>query len=77
VWLGSELGIAQQPPTSVTPTLGVALFLYPEEVAMDEMARQIGETIRDALESWSRIARLCVLLAVAAAAVTCFYLFTH
>ena len=44
---------------------------------MDEMARQIGETVREALDSWSRIARLCVLLTVTAAAVTGFYLFTR
>ena len=57
---------------------GVAHFLYPNaEVAMEEMARQIGETVRQALDSWPRIARLCVLLTVTAAAVTCFYLFTR
>jgi hypothetical protein len=44
---------------------------------MEEMARQIGETVREALDSWSRMARLCVLLTVAAAAVTCFYLVTR
>jgi hypothetical protein len=33
---------------------------------MEEIARQIGETIREALASWSRIARLSVLLLVVA-----------
>lgn len=43
---------------------------------MEEVAREIGRTIRDILKDWSRTARACVLLAVAAAAWTCYHLLT-
>ena len=31
---------------------------------MKYLIKEIGQTIRDALESWPRTARLCVLIAV-------------
>jgi hypothetical protein len=31
---------------------------------MKYLIKEAGQTIRDALESWSRTARLCVLIAV-------------
>ena len=44
---------------------------------MDELLKQIGETIREASGDWSRTARLCVLLAVAAACWTCYQMFSQ
>ena len=43
---------------------------------MRDIAREVGRTIREALQDWSRTARLCVLLAVAAGAWTCYHLLT-
>lgn len=41
---------------------------------MDELLKQLGETIREASGDWTRTARLCVLLAVAAACWICYHL---
>jgi hypothetical protein len=42
---------------------------------MNEIVREIGRTVREAIHSWPETARLCVLLAVAAAAVwICYHL---
>jgi hypothetical protein len=39
---------------------------------MDEIARQVGRIIRDALKSWSATARLCLIVAALAAAWICY-----
>jgi hypothetical protein len=41
---------------------------------MNEVAREIGRTVRDAIQSWPATARLCILLAVTAAALICYHL---
>jgi hypothetical protein len=43
---------------------------------MKEIAKQVGRTVRAAMESWPATARLCVLLAVAAATWTLYHLCT-
>jgi hypothetical protein len=43
---------------------------------MNEIVREIGRTVREAIRSWPETVRLCVLLAVATAAVlVCYHLF--
>ncbi len=36
---------------------------------LDPVAKEVGRTVRDALDSWTRTARLCALLLVASAAI--------
>ena len=44
---------------------------------MKEVARQVGRTVRAAMESWPAAIRLCVLIAVAAAAWTGYHLASY
>jgi hypothetical protein len=41
---------------------------------MNDIAREIGQTVRAAMESWPTTVRLCLLLAVVAAALICYHL---
>jgi hypothetical protein len=41
---------------------------------MKDIARELGRTVRAAMQSWPATIRLCVLLAVVAAAWTCYHL---
>lgn len=44
---------------------------------MEQVAREAGRVIREVLQDWPRTARACVLLTVAAAAWTCYHIFTN
>jgi hypothetical protein len=39
---------------------------------MGEIAREIGRTVREAIDSWPRTARLCILLIAVALAGACY-----
>jgi hypothetical protein len=44
---------------------------------MKEIVQEIGRTVRAALRSWPETLRLCVLIAVTAAAWTAYYLWVR
>jgi hypothetical protein len=52
-------------------------FLRREVKKIDEIARQIGVTVREVVNDWPRTVRLVVLVAAIAAAVTCHHLLTR
>jgi hypothetical protein len=44
---------------------------------MREIAQEVGRTVRAAMTSWPETIRLCVLVAVLAAAWTCYHILVH
>jgi hypothetical protein len=44
---------------------------------MKDVVQELGRTVRAAITGWPETIRLCVLIAVLAAAGTCYYLLIH
>ena len=44
---------------------------------MRDLIREVGRTVRAAMTSWPETLRLCVFVAVVAAAWTCYHLLVH